>query len=671
MFSSSSTQRVTRHNTSSLFMAVPILGIAFAAIGGHGAETAKKNQPSERLPELVVTAAPLVQGNETDVFATVSTVVSRQQMEDLNAMDIGSTLRTVPGVTIARHNLAGSYGGSSGGGIFIRGQGISRPGGELATLYNGVPRFNPVFSHPLLDILSIDAAHALRVHKAPQPQVFGNAFAAIDIQPRHAPPGVSWGLELAGAYGMHDTVVESASVSGRSGAWDLFAGQSYRRSSGHRPNAGGELQDYSANIGHALDEHWTLRLCLDHTENYAEDPGEEGTRRRQGDYLTRDYVATFALEHKFEDFEGYIKPYWNGGRAKWLDQKMQGAGATPAPADVSDTLMRWDNYGVRVREHGTTQNGGELIAGIDVDIFTGTMDRVTYGGNVLHFSRAELQLYSPYLAMSQFMGNRKGFYVQPSGGMRFHAHDLFDSAIAPHAGLVVGYKDTELHAHYSRGVNYPGLNVIAFAHMIPPLGNSWKKLKAELLDHYELGVSHHFSQTIQAEFSIFHDKGKRRYVMKTPPTGFINIPSYENNGMEATVSWAPTKDLSFFAGATWLHCSVDEMPYTPEWTASAGMVWRFLENFKLCVDMLFQDRMHVSPDAFGRTETAASATNPSVPSVFLLNARIVHEFALPSLGIKSGEIFLAVENITDRKYCYRPGYPLPGIGGMLGLALQF
>ncbi|MDR2512386.1 MAG: TonB-dependent receptor [Puniceicoccales bacterium] len=650
----------------------PALGILFAALGAHAAETPEAVPPPKHLPEIVVTAIPLVQGNETDVFASASTVVSRQQMEDLNAMDIGSTLRTVPGVTTARHNLAGSYGGSSGGGIFIRGQGISRPGGELATLYNGVPRFNAVFSHPLLDILSIDAAHALRIYKSPQPQAFGNAFAAIDILPRHAASAEEgWALDLAGAYGLHDTVVESASVTGRTGAWELFTGQSYRRSSGHRVNSGGELQDYAANIGHALDEHWTLRLCFDHTENYAEDPGVEGTRLRQGDYHTRDYIATFALEHKYEGFDGYIKPYWNNGQAKWLDQKMQGSGATAAPADVNNTIMNWDNYGVRVREHGTTQNGGEFVAGIDIDIFTGTMDRVTYNGNVLHFRRAELQLYSPYLAISQFMGSRKSLYAQPSGGMRFHAHDIFESAIAPHAGLIVGYKDTELHVNYSRGVNYPGLNVIAFANMIPPLGSSWKKLKAELLDHYELGVRHNFSQTLQAELTGFHDAGKRRYVMKTPPTGFINIPSYENYGVEAAISWAATQNLSFFVGATWLHCSVDEMPYAPEWTASAGVVWRFLENFKLCVDMLFQDKMHVSPDAFGRTQTAASTSNPSVTSAFLLNAKLVYEFALPSLGIRAGEVFLAADNITDRKYHYRPGYPLPGIGGMLGLTLHF
>jgi iron complex outermembrane receptor protein len=38
---------------------------------------------------------------------------------------------------------------------------------------------------------------------------------------------------------------------------------------------------------------------------------------------------------------------------------------------------------------------------------------------------------------------------------------------------------------------------------------------------------------------------------------------------------------------------------------------------------------------------------------------------------KKGEVFLAVENLFDRDYEYRPGYAMPGISGQLGLSASF
>ncbi|MDK2873945.1 MAG: hypothetical protein PWQ64_1709, partial [Desulfomicrobiaceae bacterium] len=174
-------------------MAVYALGLTSA-----GAET---------LPIITVEATPIIEANQVDSFASSSTVVSRQQMEDLNAVDLPTALRRTPGVTISRYNPVGAFGGAEGGGIFIRGLGSSRPGGEVKTLVDGVPLLMGVWNHPLLDLISIDPAERIQVFKSPQPQVFGNALAAVNLVPS-IPKNQGFTTHLQTQAGSSSTVIQ-------------------------------------------------------------------------------------------------------------------------------------------------------------------------------------------------------------------------------------------------------------------------------------------------------------------------------------------------------------------------------------------------------------------------------------------------------------------------------
>ena len=440
------------------------------AAGAPGDAAPALSAASSVLPAVTIRALPIIQGDKLDPYAATAAVVTRQQIADLNAMDFGFTLRTVPGVTVSRRNVVGSYGGSCGGAVFIRGLGVSRPGAELATLYDGVPRYNSTFSHPLLDLLSVDAAHAMHIYKGPQPQIFGNAFVAIAIEPRHVPPtfvlkpvnvapGDGFGGDIGVAYGTDDTVVQAANVAARFGDTSLFLGQSFQHSSGNRPNSGGELQDYNAHLSHELGKNWTASLTFDHTNNHAEDPGPmRGATLsasppvvwpyHQGNYCTQDSITVLTFTNHLDEVEGFIKPYWHHGSAMWRNQNPGPKLASPpVPAGVDDrtkdTGMNWDNYGVRFAELVRPSEGSELTVGFDYDVQTVKVHSNQNDGDVNRsFRRKEFQVYSPYAAISHVLGNRAGFYAQPSAGMRFYAHNYYASETAPHAGLVLGYKDT-------------------------------------------------------------------------------------------------------------------------------------------------------------------------------------------------------------------------------------
>mgnify|MGYP005849730893 CR=1 FL=1 len=173
---------------------------------------------------------PVIDGNRVDRFGKQVTAVSARQIEDLNAQDLPSALRRTPGVVISRHNPIGSFGGGAGGAVFIRGMGTERPGAGIQTLIDGVPVFVGVWTHPRMDLLSIDIVERMDVHKGAEPLRFGNmAFGAVNLIPkRQTEEGYSGRLRLAG--GSYSTFFQTAEQGGRRGPLDWYLVQSYRTS---------------------------------------------------------------------------------------------------------------------------------------------------------------------------------------------------------------------------------------------------------------------------------------------------------------------------------------------------------------------------------------------------------------------------------------------------------
>jgi iron complex outermembrane receptor protein len=282
-----------------------MLALAFGPAASLAAD--RDGREPVRMEEVVVTASPIIEGNRVSDFGGSSTVVTETQIADLNAQDLPSALRLTPGVVISRHNPIGSFGGGEGGAIYIRGMGSSRPGAEIQTLVDGIPKFVSVWSHPLMDTLSIDPVESIEIYKGAQPLQFGNsAFGAVNmITKRQREEGFS--TRLQGGYGSYNTVVEVFEHGGKIQNTDYYLVQSFRSSSGHRDNAGGQLQEYFGRVGHQLTGNWTLSLTANGTDNYANDPGPEGRpREAQGTYKVEDGMTVATLAHEFAGAKGDV-----------------------------------------------------------------------------------------------------------------------------------------------------------------------------------------------------------------------------------------------------------------------------------------------------------------------------------------------------------------------------
>jgi len=642
------------------FLAAALVSSLLAGVLTRAA--AQTPEPPVRLPDFDAVATPLAALPASDRYAGAVTTIGEQQLRDLAPLDFASALRRSPGVTITRYNQVGAFGGAEGGAVYLRGLGASRPGGEIKTTFDGVPKLNGVFNHPLLDLLSLDAAAAIHVHHRATPLEFGNTFGAVNIEtPRIATEGSRARASVAG--GSFGTFTESVAYGAKRGGTDYYFAQGFRRSDGARPDSDGELNNWFFRIGQDLNEHWALSYRVNRSDNLTTDPGLNwqlsGLASTKGEtYESQDWLHLAVLEWAYKRASGSIRAYLNEGEGNWTRRQF---------SRNDDSLNDWRLHGVRWRETLRLWEGGELLAGADLDAERGTSRAVSFTGATTQFGPATTRLFSSYAGVSHeaVVG---GVRVVPSAGVRYYDHDTLGAEWSPQAGVVATAGRTEVRAGFSRAVNFPGLEVRALSTFIPALGTSWQRLDAETAEQWELAVRHDFGGAV-ASVTLFRNDVSARYVIAfppPPPPRYTNLGATRTQGAEFSVEAPIGARAKVFAGATFLDADPGSTPYAPDQSYTAGANWTPAAGWQVSVDAAYVSRMHVA--SLGRS---ATAFNPlTVGAQFSLNARIARRFALGADGRTRLEVFVAGENLTDRDFAYTPGYPMPGINGTLGVRFE-
>ncbi|CAM3705652.1 TonB-dependent receptor domain-containing protein [Paracidovorax anthurii] len=612
------------------------------------------------LPAVDIAARPVVEESSVDLFSASSETIGLDQLRDQNAVDLASALRRTPGVQISRYNPVGAFGGDQGGAVYIRGMGVSRPGSEIKTYVDGVPFYMGLWSHPLLDLLPVNGMQSITVHKSPQPYRSGNNFASIDLETRRATEdGVHGDVRVSG--GSFGTFTEQFNLLGRQGDLDWSLTQGHAESDGHRPHADGRLDNVMGRIGYRLDANWSIAASLLHVDNQARDPGDSRAPASAvaPEYNTRASLLSTSLSHVHGTWRGEVKLYGSRGRGDWLHQ----------PAPDGDSINKFRMSGLRWKEQFTPWEGGTVVAGIDHDRVSGDamFNRIAPAPSGF-FDAPTFRITSPYVAVHQDVPLSTEWTLVPSAGLRFYDHSQFPSKTAPHAGLSLVSEQWTVFANIARGINYPGLETPLLASLIAPLGESWKRLSAEELDHAEVGFKWKPSGATEIGASLFHDKFKNRYVFGfppdvPPPPQFINLGTYSMRGAELSVRQALGREWSVFAGLTLLDPSADHLPYSPKRAVTLGANGQ-AGPWRIAIDAQYQSEVW----ALSRSRAASASNTERVASFAVANARFA--YPVPALG-KQGEVFLAVENLFDRSYAFRPGYPMPGRSAQIGLTASF
>ena len=603
--------------------------------------------------EITVVAPPIEQSVKPTVQGTEVDVVTSQQVENLNAQDLASALRRVPGVVISRYDLIGSYGGADGGAIYIRGQGAGRPGAEIGTYIDGIPVFAGVWTHPVLDLFGTDMAGRIEVYKSPEPVLLGNmAFGGVNLVPKTMEiPGEEGRVEVtAGSYSTRIFVAEQG---GHQGAFDYYAEGSLKRSDGQRPRADGRTGNAYAHLGAALDEHWRLELQTHYADGWADDPGPMGqplppVAQR---FSASDTLGIATLVNRFDRASGFLKLYYNDGSIDW---RQWDASAGQPFWGVTD----FNNYGAKAQESWEPWRGGRLVAGFDHDVYGGSYTE-PHAAYTYRFPRTSFRTDAPYLLLSQSFGSE--VVVTPALGVRYASSDTFESEWGGQAAVTVAWRGQRLHAGISRSFNLPGLYT-ALMYSQWHRGQQWQNLKAEVLKHMEVGYSCGFGRGVVADLTYFYDRDERalRFVPPPPfPPSFANLGTFSVRGAEADLRIEGRGAWSAYLGGTYSRPIPISVPEVPRRTLSAGFVCRVGQRWQLSTDAQYVDHhLFYNP--------RYASTGLEIGSYALWNAKASVRLT-PERSPLEGELFVAGENLLDRKYEFRPGYPMPGSTAMVGL----
>jgi len=603
---------------------------------------------------ITVTDHPILEGNEVDRYGSVVATVSERQIEDLNAQDLSEALRRVPGVVISRYNLIGAYGGGDGGAVFIRGHGSGRPGAEIATMTDGVPRFVGIWTHPLLDPLSVDFIGSVDVYRSVQPVLLGNmSFGALDMASKRRTSDGSGG-RFVGSYGNYDTVIGELEYGGRGDRVDYYLTASYRRSDGHRDNADGLVKALSGKIGYRLSDAWDLSLLLQHTEGDVNDPGVEGlppapvvqNYATDGDFVLAD------LNHAQGAWQGHVKVYLDRLDADWLQWS----------GEQFTTITESRNYGLRIRETVAPWTGGELVLGLDHDIYGGrSWERRVAGDGPI--TDLDFRNTAPYLMLSHVFGRR--VTVTPSVGVRYNDSRFFGGEWGGQAGVKIGLGGQAFYANFAHGFNLPGVYAAAF-YGGWGRGDQWQDLEAETVDHVEVGWLARLGESIRLDVSVYRDQVDNaiRFVPPPPPPPqFANIGAYDAQGVELSLQAEVSSRIAVFVGGTWSDSDPADVPNLPSLTAVGGLSWTAANGLRLNADAEWVDERLVLNPRF-------SSVQAMVGGYLLINGRA--GLPLRWLGLDTdGEIFIAGQNLADESYEYRIGYPMPGRTWSLGIDVGF
>lgn len=629
-------------------------------------------------------------------YGTKYNLVTEEQIKEQNVTDFQSALRNVPGVMFQSKNLMGSQTSHS---LYIRGRGADHPSADFAVEFDGVPRFGALFGQVLGDGIAVPTIGGIEVYKSPQPSRFGSGYALVNILPKYQKEeGREVTVDATG--GSYATFTESVSGGMKKGAFDGYVSQNWASTDGHKDHSRAQQEGYYANLGYQINRAWNIRFLANYVDSQTLAPMPDVIPLQAGvswpgaeRYDTKTFLTTLTLNHEYEKASGYLKVYQNDTTFDLLQELKSSDGQRYG--DGTDGLWSRQEislYGLRAKEKLHLWKGGEILAGADLDMnelkntqrtFSGIAAAGINGGlaeRVWDFPR--MTLISPYAAVSQMIGRAEGFHITPSAGFRYFKHDSFQSESSFQAGLVVGYANTDLNMNYARGVNYPSAIALMNAVLADNSDSYWKKIKPEVVDHYEIGLTHTWSLA-SVGATVFKDEGKDRYraYMGGAVPAVFNDPigKYEIRGLELTGSATPANNLELTAGATWMDVKAmggngierDRMPYTPSFQLQAGADWKFWNRYRLHMDMQHLKGVYGGTNMRGSFNYSQLTDAAKLDDATLVNAKLSYRFDCKPLGLKDSEFSLAVNNILDENYEYAKGYSMPGVTVFGGFTLKF
>lgn len=637
------------------------------------AEDANNQNSVIQMEEVVVTATRQEE-KISSVPANVS-IITKEDIQNSPARDVPELLRTQEGIHVS--DISGNQRSYT---VDLRGFGETA-GLNTLVLVDGRRINQADLSGTDWTLIPLDRIEKIEIVRGGRGSVLygdnaaGGVINIITKQGRNFEAGI----ETAG--GSYNTLKSDIQVSGAKYDLSYDVSGSYLTSNGYRQNSDTRAKDGGIN----LDYHINPLLQLNLSNGYHQDDTGLPGAIKDSDFLAG--VSRTDTLHP-DDYANVEDYYFEGGPELYF---------------LTNSLFKI-NMAYRNRDSvffssfpGGTYEGDTKIGTVTVlpqfvlkEKVYGLSNSLTYGLDFIQDDE-DIANTSSYSGRDLYDLKKKnyGFYLHDeinltdrlsvSGGYRYDkAEFTFDPSTPDKtdasenlytSGINYNiYENSQIYLSYSRTFRYPVLDEF-FNFYYNTINTA---LNPQTSDDYEIGIRHHFSESLYGNLNLFQIDTKNEI--------YLNPISYANENLDGEtcrkgMELAITKDFEKISlSATYVYTDASifggvfhshQVPGVPKDQASFNSVVYILKGLSLTFNGVYVGRRPFISD-FGNDFEYQD-------DYIVLNTKLKYNWEKMS-------VFLNVNNLTDEKYSEygvlggypleRAYYPSPGINWFLGFSAK-
>jgi vitamin B12 transporter len=622
-----------------------VLAAALAVAAARALPAAAQPAPVEpagtRVPTIVVSATRIESTLATSPDAI--TVVTREEIEQLQARFVADVLETVPGVIVSRTGQLGGFVSA-----FLRGANS----GHTLVLIDGV-RANNAFNgrFDFVDV-PVDNIERIEVVRGPQSTRYGSEAlgGVINIVTRKGAARPT-GTALLEA-GSNASVRARGSVAATLGTLGVSAEVSALDTDNERENGAYRGAGGTFGASWRASERLELALSGSHRESKAGTPNDVFTNDPNDKTRNETSLITFSA---------------HGAPAAWWDarlslsaghERVRFDGPEPNPpyfsGDVRTETVS-DSRRADLQNVFTVAPGHRLSLGLSSDRTPAEFTSASpFGPAALDRSVSARAIfgqydYSPVKSFTASVGGRVDDFTS------FGTHATWRAG----GRYTIEGAGTILRANAGTGFRAPTV-----ADLFYP-GFSNPDLEPEKSTGWDVGVEQPLlGGRLQVGATWFHNDFDN--LIAYSPTSFRpeNIAEARTAGLEAFVQWAPTAALTLTGAYTWLdvaedRATGDRLLRRPESTGSVGAHYRFPRWVQLDTSAKF-------------ASSSADKNFTSFPATDVTNDGYVKwDAGVTVTPLERVSLIARVENLLDDDYAEAYGFPALGRTFWGGVSVSF
>lgn len=394
---------------------------------------------------------------------------------------------------------------------------------------------------------------------------------------------------------------------------------------------------------------------------------ELATLREMEDRDVREILFGISFDRDFGDFNSTILRLSRTSRREDLDSP----GIDPVPpfdpfADVppstaGDEYKRWDlsltsDWQIPKLDLAGTSINSRIVAGADFVWEDGESDTtLDFGGGPTRFpffdDRRTIGIYGE-------LEERIGKFVVLSAGLRFDTTPDEQDRLSPSAGLAIELPSTTLTLFGSYGEGFKRPSFYALGN--PLVGNP--NLLVEKSRSWEVGLrGRAFGDRLRGQLSYFDIQVSDIIIFDASEFRLRNESRLISRGVEIEFEWEARDWLELRGGVTFNPTDFEGTSVSPEnrsrWRGFGELTLTPVDRFEMSLRVFAVSSIKASSFATGsRVTTLAGYERVDLRMTYL------HENWL--------DIFVEIENLTDRTYREAVGFESPGIAPRAGVTLR-